>query len=82
MQVSENYIDIFPNPVANQFTINGTLNLYQIDILDAAGQITQTIINVENSHTIDISAHPDDLYFVRVRNLSNNLLEIQKIIKL
>ena len=82
IKVSENYIDIFPNPVVNQFTINGTLTLNQIDILDAAGQIIQTINNVENTHTIDISVLPGGLYFVRVRDLSNNLLEVQKIIKL
>ena len=82
IKVSENYIDISPNPVVNQFTINGTLTLYQIDVLDAAGQIIQTINNVENSHTIDISVLPGGLYFVRVRDLSNNLLEVQKIIKL
>jgi acetyl esterase/lipase len=81
IKVSENHIDIFPNPVANQFTINGTLTLYQIDIIDAAGQIKQTVNNVENPHTIDISELPDGLYFVRVRDLSNNLLEVQKIIK-
>ena len=82
IKVSENYIDIFPNPVVNQFTINGTLTLNQIDILDAAGQIIQTINNVENTHTIDISVLPGGLYFVRVMDLSNNLLEVQKIIKL
>ena len=81
IKASENYIDIFPNPVVNQFTINGTLALYQIDIIDATGQIIQTVNNVGNSHTIDISALPFGLYFVSVRNLSNNLLEVQKIIK-
>ena len=82
IKVSENYIDIFPNPVVNQFTINGILKLYQIDILDAAGQIKQKVTNVENSNTIDISELQDGVYFVRVRDLSNNLLEVQKIIKL
>lgn len=81
IEVAENYIDIFPNPVVNQFTINGDLDLYQIDILNAAGQITQTITTIGNSHTIDITVLPDGLYFARVRNHSNNFLEVQKIIK-
>jgi len=81
IQIAENYINIFPNPVVNQFTINGDLDLYQIDILNAAGQITQTINNVGNSHTIDITALPAGMYFVRVRNHTNSLLEVQKIIK-
>lgn len=81
IQVAENYIEIFPNPVVNQFTIKGELDLYQIDILNAAGQVTQRINNVGNSPTIDVGALPAGLYFVSVRNLSNNLLEIQKIVK-
>lgn len=62
IQVAENYIDIFPNPVVNQFTINGNLDLYHIDILNAAGQITQTINNIGNSHTFDITALPAGVY--------------------
>ena len=81
IHVAENYIDIFPNPVVNHFTINGDLDLYQIDILTADGQVTQAISNVGNSHTIDITALPTGLYFVRVKNHSNHLLEVQKIIK-
>jgi hypothetical protein len=82
IKVSEKYIDIFPNPVANQFTINGTWKLYQIDILDAAGQITQTVNNIENSFTMDISELPNGLYFIRGKDLSGNVLGIQKVIKL
>ena len=82
IKISENNIDIFPNPAVNKVTIRGALNLYQIEILDATGQIQQTVNNIENSFTVDISELPSGLYFVRVRDLSNNLLEVQKFIKL
>ena len=82
IQVSENYIDIFPNPVVNQFTIKGSLQLSQVEILDATGQIQQTVNNIENSFTVDISELPSGLYFIRGKDLSGNVLGIQKVIKL
>ena len=82
IKVSENYIDIFPNPVVNQFTIKGSLQLSQVEILDATGQIQQTVNNIENSFTVDISELPSGLYFIRGKDLSGNVLGIQKVIKL
>ena len=81
LHATENYVQIYPNPVSNQFTISGELNLYQIEILNSAGQIHQTVNPIGNNHTIDISTLPSGLYFVRVQNLNNNMLEVQKIIK-
>ena len=82
IKISENNIDIFPNPVVNKVTIKGALNLYQIEILDPTGQIQQTVNNIENSITVDISELPSGLYFIRGKDLSGNVLEIQKVIKL
>ena len=82
IKVSENYIDIFPNPVVNQFTIKGSLQLSQVEILDATGQIQQTVNNIENSFTVDISELPSGLYFIRGKDFSGNVLGIQKVIKL
>ena len=82
IQVSENYIDIFPNPIVNQFTIKSTSTIYKIDILDVNGRILQTINNIENYHTMDISAMSNGLYFIRASDRLNNILEVQKIIKL
>ncbi|WP_295986630.1 T9SS type A sorting domain-containing protein [uncultured Algibacter sp.] len=82
IQVSENYIDIFPNPIVNQFTIKSKSTIYKIDILDVNGRILQTINNIENYHTMDISAMSNGLYFIRASDRLNNILEVQKIIKL
>ncbi len=81
IHATEKCIQIYPNPFANQFTITGELDLYQIEILNALGQVHQVINASGNTHTIDIDALPAGLYFVRVQNLNNNLLEVQKIIK-
>ena len=82
IKVSENDIDIFPNPVVNQFTIKGSLQLSQVEILDATGQIQQTVNISLNSFTVDISELPNGLYFIRGKDLSGNVLGIQKVIKL
>ena len=82
IQVSQNYIDIFPNPIVNQFTIKSKSTIYKIDILDVNGRILQTINNIENYHTMDISAMSNGLYFIRASDRLNNILEVQKIIKL
>ena len=82
IQVSENYIDIFPNPIVNQFTIKSKSTIYKIDILDVNGRILQTINNIENYHTMDISAMSNGLYFIIASDRLNNILEVQKIIKL
>ena len=81
LEINENSIEIYPNPVSCQFTIGGELNLYKIEILNATGQIYQTLNTAENSYTIDISNLPIVLYLVRVQNLNNNLITVQKILK-
>jgi len=79
--VTDNWIQIYPNPVLNKFTVRGSLSLYEIEILDSLGQIHQTINPSGNTHTIDLSSLPVGLYFVSVRNKTNNLLQVQKILK-
>lgn len=74
-------IDIYPNPVTNEFTIVGELGLYEIEILDMNGQVYQIINSGGNAYTIDISTLPQGLYFIRVVNMTNNLLYAQMIIK-
>lgn len=81
LEVDNNCIELFPNPVVDQFTIKGNLSLYTIEILDISGQVYSVINNAGNSHTIDISNLPAGLYLIRVTHLTNNQLVFQKIIK-
>ncbi len=81
LHTTETYIKIFPNPFSDEFTITGMLDLYQIEILDAIGQVYQVVNANGNTHTIDLETLPAGLYFVRVQNLNNDFLEVQKIIK-
>jgi len=78
---NENWINIFPNPVLNELTIKGNLSLYQIELFDSVGRIHQKISPIESTHTVDISSLPKGLYIMKVLNKTNNLVEIQKIVK-
>jgi len=81
LSVSDIDIEIFPNPIDQFFVIEGTLSLYDIDILDAAGQIIQSIHSIGLQETIDTSSLGSGLYFLRVTHKNNGNLYVKKIIK-
>lgn len=78
---NENWVQISPNPTQNEFTVKGNLSLYQIELFDAAGKIHRKINPTGFAQTINISSLPKGLYIMRVLNKTNNLVEIQKIVK-
>lgn len=77
-QYLEDWIQISPMPVLDKFTIKGNLSLYQIEIYDAVGRMLRKIDFNESSHTIDISAFPSGLYFVKTFNQINNHNKMKK----
>ena len=77
----DQWIQIFPIPVLDEFTIKGNLSLYQIELYDAVGRMLRSIDSNESSHTIDISSFPDGLYFVKTTNRTNKHSRMQKIVK-
>lgn len=81
-QVDGHWIQIFPMPVLNEFTIKGSLSVYQIEIYDAVGRMLLKIGSAESSHTINISSFPAGLYFVKTINQTNHHHKMHKIIKL
>ena len=78
--IKEGRIQIYPNPVSGQFTISGASGT-QIEILSSTGQLQLTIHPNENLHTVDVSALPAGLYFVKVMRPDGISVEIQKIVK-
>lgn len=81
-EISENHISIFPNPIANQFTVAGSLKQCQIVILDANGQIQKTFNKIKNNESVAISDLPNGMYIIKIKDLSTNELNVKKIIKL
>ena len=78
---TENSIHIYPNPVRNELTIETNVSLYQIEVFDSLGRILGSIKPTKSVHTIDTSALPKGLYFIKVLNKDDDILKVQKILK-
>jgi len=73
-------ITLLPNPTSGIFRLEGLIGAYSIRILDATGQVVQTLDGTE-AVEVDISTLPNGLYFVAVRRFGNAALSLQQIIK-
>ena len=82
IKVSENNISIYPNPVFDQFTIEGASAPIQLEIVDLNGQILQTANIIEKSVAVDVSELPTGMYIIKVKDLSINEWKVKRIIKL
>lgn len=79
--VEQNGINLFPNPTAGLFIITGNLINYNIDILDSTGTVIQNLNSTESTIEIDINSLPFGLHFIRILNMNNNQVTVEKIIK-
>jgi len=77
----EDWVQIFPVPVVQAFTIKGNLDLYELEIYDAVGRMLRKIDARAAAQTVDISAFPAGLYLVKTINWANNHSRMQKIVK-
>ncbi|CAI8305764.1 MAG: Cytochrome c551 peroxidase [Cryomorphaceae bacterium] len=80
-QSNPNQIKLFPNPVLNEFTLSGNLELYTFKLFNSVGQISKTFKPIGISYSIDISTFPSGIYFVKVIDIKNAQVEIHKLIK-
>jgi hypothetical protein len=78
---NEHAIQIFPNPVRNELTIETNLMVYQIELVDSHGRVLRSIQPTKSVHKINTSALPEGLYFIKVLDMKNRLLTVQKIVK-
>ena len=79
--LASSHLSLHPNPTPGLFTISGELGDYAIDILDVSGNLYQQLSNTGTSVTVDINGLPVGLYFIRVRNLTNGNISIEKILR-
>lgn len=79
--LSNSCIEVFPNPTNNIFTITGTLPQYNIDIIDANGNVYSNINNVGTEINIDMSSLPSGTFIVRITDPNNNQMCVEKILK-
>ena len=74
-------ITMYPNPTDNIFEIDGLLSEYQIQILDNMGSVYQSFESDGQRIQIYLDNLPAGLYFVKMQNLANQQLSVQKILK-
>lgn len=81
ISVSNECIEIYPDPSNNIYTISGTLSMYDIDILDSNGQVHSTVDNSGTIVHIDVSDLPNGTYIVRATHPTIAELCVEKILK-
>ena len=71
-KISNSQLIIYPNPVRGELKVdNGELKMEKITICNAAGQVVQTISNVNNtSYKINTERFSSGLYFISVQTKS------------
>lgn len=78
---NDQWVQIIPMPVRNEFTIKGNLNSFELEIYDSMGRLLRKIDSGESSQTIDISTFPSGLYFVRTIQQADKKSRMQKLVK-
>lgn len=80
-KVDNSWIQIFPNPIQDTFTIQSSVDIGQVQLFDAVGQMIERINPNGSAYTVDISAFPKGVYIVKVLNKVNDLIAMEKIVK-
>lgn len=82
IDVSNLSICMYPNPAQDELTIEGDLELYDIQILNRFGLLVEDLKATGSEIVLDVSQLPSGLYFIFLRHKSNSLLTVQNIIKI
>ncbi|GEC77437.1 hypothetical protein FAQ01_03070 [Flavobacterium aquatile] len=77
--VSDNSINVYPNPAANFVTINSDSTINSIQLYDVQGRLLQTKIENNAEVTFDISNQSNGIYFFKIQ--SDNGVKVVKLIK-
>ncbi len=77
--VTDNSINIYPNPAVNFVTINSDSTINSIQLYDVQGRLLQTKIENQTEVTFDISNQSNGIYFFKIQ--SDNGVKVVKLIK-
>jgi len=80
INLESNSITIFPNPVESKVYIKGISGNYNVRILDATGNVYQTLMNI-SAYSIDIEDLPNGLFFLEIQKVGSSDLYLKKILK-
>ncbi|WP_417612576.1 T9SS type A sorting domain-containing protein [Owenweeksia hongkongensis] len=61
-------LEVYPNPVSNTFTVSGSENPMDIELINAAGVLVKKKGEVKPNGQVDISNLPTGIYFLKLQN--------------
>jgi len=79
--LSDQCIELYPNPTPGKFTIQGILINFEIQIIDSNGNVYQTWNQSSGEIEIDLSSLPIGLYFIRIEHKNSVQVYLQSMIK-
>lgn len=79
--VDNSGIHLYPNPVNNQFSIDGLIHAYEIQILDNLGNVYQDFSGTSSSIEIDIQSLPTGICFIQIVRKGFDQIYIKKLLK-
>lgn len=79
--VSDNGINIGPNPTPHTVTINGDFTYASVQVIDINGQIIQDLSSNPTPLSIDLNSLPNGLYFLRIQSDLHSNLGLIRVIK-
>lgn len=79
-ELEHSTIRLFPNPSNNLVYVKGLVGYYDIEIVNAYGQMCQSLSG-NTDLAININNLPNGIYFLKITNPSNNEIVIKQIIK-
>jgi CubicO group peptidase (beta-lactamase class C family) len=72
---------IYPNPVKNEFTINTSENLLQIEIFDIRGNLVNNHFTINNDNRINVSELSEGIYFAKITTETNVVYHSKIIVR-
>ena len=79
--VHHEMIQVHPNPFADLLNISGNMRLHPIRVVDVYGRVVLSRRPSDATETIDLSALPSGLYFLKLIDSLDKPITVRKIIK-
>lgn len=77
--IADNSVNIYPNPVRNTVNVKAGGTIQSLELYDSLGRILQTAIEHKNTASLDISAQPKGIYFLKIA--TENGIKVEKLVK-
>lgn len=80
---SEPSFSVFPNPSGGVFVIDSKIKGAEITIFNSMGEIATpvSVLTGRSDHAIDLSSHPNGIYFIRMKSKEGRIITSKIIIQ-